>query len=98
MANDLVPYQAPDVPALVDLRGKPLRAAVQTLTSEIGGPTLSGVRNIWSGHPAQGLNPAKLACLLRAAEQGDATAYLELAEEIEASQAAEIETMRGLLG
>ena len=83
MANDLVPYQAPDVPALVDLRGKPLRAAVQTLTCEIGGPTLSGVRNILSGHPAQGLNPAKLACLLRDAEQGDATAYLELAEEIE---------------
>jgi phage gp29-like protein len=83
MANDLVPFQAPGAPALVDLRGQPMRAAVQTLTSEIGGPTMSGVRNIWSGHPAQGLNPAKLACLLRDAEQGDATAYLELAEEIE---------------
>lgn len=83
MAQDLVPFQASAAPTLVDVNGRPLRAATQTLTSEIGGPTLSGVRNIWSGHPAQGLNPAKLACLLRDAEQGDATAYLELAEEIE---------------
>ncbi|EQB32034.1 DUF935 domain-containing protein [Sphingobium ummariense] len=77
MANDLVPSP------LVDTRGRPLRAAVETLTREIGGPTMSGVRNIWSGHPAQGLNPAKLGGLLRAAEEGDATAQHELAEEVE---------------
>ena len=36
-----------------------------------------------SGHPAQNLSPRRLAALLLAAEQGDAVAYLELAEEME---------------
>lgn len=83
MANDLVPYQAPPPPALIDTSGRPLRQAVERLTTEIAGPTVSGVRSIWSGHPAQGLTPARLGQIMRDAEQGDATAYLELAEEME---------------
>jgi phage gp29-like protein len=83
MANDIVPYQAAPLPALVDTRGRPLRQAVQTLTSDIAGPTMTGVRNIWSGHPAQGLNPARLGGILRDAEQGNEIAYFELAEEME---------------
>lgn len=83
MANELSPFQAPAQSGLLDAAGRPMRAAARTLTSEIGGPTLSGVRNIWSGHPAQGLDPARLATIMRAAEDGDAVAYLELAEEIE---------------
>lgn len=69
------PYQ------LVDVNGRPLRKA--TLTEEIAGPTISGVRSIIQGHPAQGLTPQRLAGLLRSAEQGDAIAYFELAEEME---------------
>jgi len=61
--------------------GQPLRK--QVLTQEIAGPTQTGVRQILSGHPAQGLTPARLAQLLRAAEHGDAVAYLEMAEEME---------------
>lgn len=81
--HDASPFQAAPSAPLVDGQGKPLAAAVPVLTSQIAGPTLAGVRNVWSNHPAQGLNPARLAELLRDAEQGDATAYLELAEEME---------------
>ncbi|ABS69723.1 protein of unknown function DUF935 [Xanthobacter versatilis] len=47
------------------------------------GPTLTGVRSPISGHPADGLTPARLARIHRAAAQGDILAYLELAEDIE---------------
>lgn len=47
------------------------------------GPTLTGVRSPISGHPADGLTPARLARIHRAADQGDIEAYLELAEDIE---------------
>lgn len=83
MTDALSPYQAPPPPPLVDGSGRPLRSATATLTREIAGPSLTGVRSIQSGHPAQGLTPTRLAQLLRAAETGSATAYLELAEEME---------------
>lgn len=83
MADPLSPYQAPPPPPLVDGSGRPLRSATATLTREISGPSLTGVRSIQSGHPAQGLTPTRLAQILRAAETGSATAYLELAEEME---------------
>lgn len=53
------------------------------LKEEQAGPTLTGVRQLLGGHPAQGLTPARLASLLREAEEGDPTRYLELAEEME---------------
>ncbi|MEO7691278.1 MAG: DUF935 domain-containing protein [Sphingomonas sp.] len=81
--TDLVPFQAPPPPALVDSSGRPLRTAVDTLTREISAPMLAGMRSIMSGHPAKGLDPARLASILLQAETGDATAYLELAEEME---------------
>ncbi|EGF92437.1 hypothetical protein ABI_08730 [Asticcacaulis biprosthecium C19] len=65
--------------------GKPLQ--YQVLDREIAGPTLTGMRPVLSGHPAQGLDPGRLASILRQAEQGDATAYFELAEEIEEKDA-----------
>ena len=46
-------------------------------------PTLTGVRSPISGHPADGLTPARLASIHRAAAQGDPLRYLELAEDIE---------------
>ncbi|PZO89070.1 MAG: hypothetical protein DI623_11365 [Sphingomonas sanxanigenens] len=74
------PYTDP-VPVLVDKNGLPLRR--DNLKREVSGPSLVGVRQIASGHPAQGLTPGRLAQLLRGAETGDATQYLELAEEME---------------
>lgn len=47
------------------------------------GPTLTGVRSPISGHPADGLTPSRLAAIHRAAANGDALRYLELAEDIE---------------
>ena len=66
---------------LYDHLNRPIDMA--KLRGEQAAPTLTGVRNILSGHPAQGLTPARLARLLREAEDGDATRYLELAEEME---------------
>lgn len=47
------------------------------------GPTLTGVRSPISGHPADGLTPARLAAIHRAAASGDPLAYFELAEDME---------------
>lgn len=53
----------------------------KALTEEFA--TVTGVRTILAGHPAQGLTPHRLANLLREAEDGDPTRQMELAEEIE---------------
>lgn len=66
---------------LVDQYGQPLRREV--MTQQIGGPTLAGVRTPIAGYPANGLNPSRLAELLRAADQGEPLEYFELAELIE---------------
>lgn len=54
-----------------------------SLLIEQSAPSLTSVRQIHSGHPADGLTPARLAGLLRSAETGNARAYLELAEQME---------------
>jgi hypothetical protein len=53
------------------------------LTREIATPSITGVRQVLSGHPAAGITSGSLASILRAAEDGDPTSYLELAEDIE---------------
>ena len=69
---------------LVDQFGRPMRSvpASQLLEREAV-PTMGGVRSIQSGHPADGLTPPRLAAILREAEVGDATRYLEFAEQME---------------
>jgi len=67
--------------AILDAYGRPLRPA--RLRRELAGPTVTGLRSIWSEHPAAGLTPARLAVILREAEQGNARAFLDLAEEME---------------
>lgn len=66
---------------LVDQHGRPLRKEV--LTREVAGPTLTGIRSPIAGYPADGLNPTRLADLLRMADQGEPLEYFELAELIE---------------
>lgn len=68
-------------PALIMPDGRPLRR--DNLGVELAAPARTSVRTIQSGHPAQGLTPHRLGRLLREAEDGDATAYYELAEEME---------------
>lgn len=67
--------------ALVDHRGQPLRREV--MTREVAAPTLGGVRSPFAGYPADGLNPVRLARILRSADMGDPLSYFELAEQIE---------------
>ncbi|MDK3072758.1 DUF935 domain-containing protein [Sedimentitalea sp. JM2-8] len=68
-------------PRLLDARGNPIRRA--ELKTEIAAPTIGGVRSPISGYPGDGLNPMRLATILREADQGDPVRYLELAETIE---------------
>lgn len=63
------------------LRGA--QAEAEILKSEISRARVGSVRTIFGGHPADNLSPGRLAALLRSAEDGDAEAYLELAEQME---------------
>lgn len=67
--------------ALVNQHGLPLRREV--LTQEIAGPKFGTLRSPVAGYPGDGLNPIRLAQILRAADNGDPARYFELAEQIE---------------
>ena len=66
---------------LVDQWGRPIEKAA--LTAEIAAPSLSGTRTPLTAYPGDGLDPQRLAQILRAADTGDPVSYLELAEQIE---------------
>lgn len=66
---------------LLDHRGQPVRKA--ELKAEVAAATVSGVRSPATGYPGDGLTPARLGSILRAADMGDAIQYLELAETVE---------------
>ena len=66
---------------LIDIYGKPLNK--ELLKKEQAAPTVRGIRQIISGHPAQGMTPARLAGILKDAEQGAPERYMEMAEEME---------------
>lgn len=68
-------------PQLVDQYGRPIERPV--LVEEVAGPTITGVRSPIAGYPADGLNPRRLAQILREADGGDPLRYFELAETIE---------------
>lgn len=69
------------VPQILDRWGRPIERKV--LTEEVAAPTLAGVRSPLTGYPADGLNPMRLASILREADAGNPLRYLELAETIE---------------
>ncbi|WP_226779525.1 DUF935 domain-containing protein [Oceaniglobus trochenteri] len=69
------------IPHVLDRFGRPVQRSV--LTREVAAATFGGVRSPISGTPADGLNPVRLANILRAADRGDPVQYLELAEVIE---------------
>jgi len=66
---------------LVDQYGRPIKK--QELVKELAGPSLTGIRTIWTDTVASGLTPYSLAEILRSAADGDHYAYLTLAEEME---------------
>lgn len=61
--------------------GQPIARA--DLSRPIAPPRLTGARPVWRDALAPGLTPARLRALLTAAVDGDAHAYLTLAEEME---------------
>ncbi len=67
--------------SILDATGRPIVKA--DLKKEQGGVTTRGVRQPYGRHQAPGLTPGKLARILRQSIDGDAEAYLELAEDIE---------------
>jgi phage gp29-like protein len=67
--------------SLVDHRGRPIEKAV--LTEEVAAATTTGVRTPLTSYPGDGLDPQRLASILREADQGEPLRYLELAETIE---------------
>ncbi|MBW4708631.1 DUF935 domain-containing protein [Roseobacter sp. YSTF-M11] len=68
-------------PVIYDRFGNPMRRG--ELKKEVAAPTLGGVRSPITSYPGEGLNPVRLAEILRAADRGDPVRYLELAETIE---------------
>ena len=69
---------------LIDQYGRPLPMLKKAeMLEQIAQPTIGSVRHIQAGHPADGIEPVRLSAILREAETGDATFYLELAEQME---------------
>lgn len=66
---------------ILDQYGNPIKK--EDLLEEEARPSVTGVRQIISSYQTGGLNPKRLANILRQADEGDAVAYLELAEEVE---------------
>lgn len=70
--------------ALIDQYGRPMQMPKKAeMLEQVAQPTIGSVRNIQSGHPADGIEPVRLSAILRQAETGDAMSYLELAEQME---------------
>ena len=67
--------------AILDAYGRPIRKA--RLRQEIAGPSTTAVRPIISTHQSVAIMPTRLASILREAENGYGTAYVDLAEEME---------------
>lgn len=67
--------------SLKDFLGRVVK--MMSLTEPHATPQAGGVRQVISGHPADGLTPQRLAAILRSAAEGEPEAYFELAEDIE---------------
>lgn len=66
---------------LLDQYGRPIDMAA--LRAEQAAPTSAGIRRHDAMHPAAGLNPGRLARMLRDSIEGDPEQYLALAEDME---------------
>lgn len=66
---------------VLDPYGRPVKR--ELLMQDIADASFGSVRSPISGYPGDGLDPVRLANILRAADQGDPVQYLELAETIE---------------
>jgi len=67
--------------AILGADGRPLKK--RPLKREVATPEIAGVRSLMQDAVAPGLTPARLAQILRSAEEGEPRDYLTLAEEME---------------
>lgn len=65
--------------------GQPINK--QSLVREESAPDIRGVRTVLPTHTMVGIDPQKLAAIMRAADEGDFGAYLEMAERLEEKDA-----------
>lgn len=68
---------------LVDINGDPLSLDDLNEPQSENNSRVAALMQAFAEHPTQGLNPAKLARLLREAEQGNLAAMADLAKDIE---------------
>lgn len=66
---------------IVGADGEPLDLDV--LEEEIAGPSLTGIRQVWTESAASGLTPSQLVTLLEAGADGRSHDYLTLADDME---------------
>lgn len=67
---------------ILDHNGQPFKK--KELSTEVANASLTGVRSVWNyGSEAEHLSPERLARILRDAAEGEADAYLTIAEEME---------------
>jgi len=66
---------------ITDQHGRKIEKAL--LTEEISAATITGVRSPLTGYPADGLNPERLATILKEADNANPLRFLELAETLE---------------
>ena len=66
---------------LLDQYGRPIKTG--RLKREISSPSFASVRSILGSQQTRGITPQRLAAILREAENGNAEAYLDLAEDME---------------
>ncbi|PIE13817.1 MAG: hypothetical protein CSA70_03630 [Rhodobacterales bacterium] len=66
---------------VLDETGSPFKVSV--LTEEQATPTSTGVRSVWADTVAHGLDPSRLASILKSANEGNNHDFLVLAEEME---------------
>ncbi len=73
-----------DAPRLLDADGKPIpREVIASLRQEIAPTGAQYARPPFSGHLAFGINPQRLAGIIRASDTGNSLDWMILAEEIE---------------
>ncbi len=66
---------------VLDESGEPFE--VSFLSKEQAAPTTTGVRSVWAEAVSGGLDPVKLASIMKAANEGNNQEFLTLAEEME---------------
>ncbi|EPR4994855.1 DUF935 domain-containing protein [Vibrio navarrensis] len=72
---------------IVDIWGRPIESEVFEEPQTLSDAKLGQLHRQYADHPSSGLTPARLASIMRDAEQGDLKAQCELAEDMEEKDA-----------